>query len=100
VNLCLSSHTGAALYGVFNPEGNTDMRRSKFIRTALGLTVAIGLCGARTEKIWTEIFGHLDLTASHISQPLTDREPFDPNRVPQSGGMASRLLSGIKAKLV
>jgi hypothetical protein len=76
------------------------MNQIRSLRIALGILIVIGLTGARTEKVWTETFGHLDMSASHLSHPTTDREPFDPARVPQSGGMASRLLSGIKAQLI
>jgi hypothetical protein len=76
------------------------MNQNQTLRTALGLMIVIGLAAARTEKIWTETFGHIDLTPAHLSQPLQGHEPFDPRRVPQSGGMASRLLAGIKVKLV
>jgi hypothetical protein len=75
------------------------MNQNPLIRSVLGLVIAISLVGARTEKIWVETLGHLDLTASHFSHRTNDREPFDPARVPQSGGMASRLLGGIKINL-
>jgi hypothetical protein len=72
------------------PNNNT-----RSLRIALGLLVAIGLAGARTEKIWAEAFNGLDLSPAHVSLLKMAHEPFDPRRVPQSGGMASRLLSGI-----
>jgi hypothetical protein len=75
------------------------INQNRFLRASLGVFVAVALCGARTEKIWAETLGHLDLNRSHISLPVSHQEPFDPARVPQSGGMASRLLAGIKAKL-
>ena len=68
---------------------------NRSLRIALGLAVAIGLAGARTEKIWAEAFNGLDLAPTHVSLLKMAHEPFDPRRVPQSGGMASRLLSGI-----
>jgi hypothetical protein len=76
------------------------MNQNRRIRIVLGLAVAITLAGARTEKIWTETFGHLDMTPTRLSEPRPEGEPFDPARVPQSGGMASRLLAGLKVKLV
>ena len=72
------------------PNNNT-----RSLRIALGLVVAIGLAGARTEKIWAEAFNGLDLAPTHVSLLKMAHEPFDPRRVPPSGGMASRLLSGI-----
>jgi hypothetical protein len=76
------------------------VNQNRNLRMTLGLIVAIGLLGARTEKIWTEVLGHLDLAPSHLSQSKQGHEPFDPRRVPQSGGMASRLLAGIKVRLI
>jgi hypothetical protein len=75
------------------------MHQNRLIRASLGIVVAAALCGARTEKVWAEVLGHLDLSRSHIDLPVSHPEPFDPARVPQSGGMASRLLAGIKIKL-
>ena len=60
---------------------------------AMVIAVAIGL--VRTEKTWAEAFNGLDFQATHVSLIHDHPEPFDPRRVPQSGGMASRLLSGI-----
>ena len=71
---------------------------NRSLRIGLGLVIAIGLGGARTEKIWAEAFNGLDLTPTPVSLIHAGHEPFDPRRVPQSGGMASRLLSGITVK--
>ena len=60
---------------------------------AMVIALAIGL--VRTEKTWAEAFNGLDLAPTHVSLLKMAHEPFDPRRVPQSGGMASRLLSGI-----
>jgi hypothetical protein len=66
------------------------------LRIALGLVVAIGLLGSRTEKLFVELLGASPVFAV---TNLPAHEPFDPRRVPQSGGMASRLLAGITVKL-
>lgn len=68
---------------------------NRSLRTTLGLVIALGLGAARTEKIWAEAFNGLDLRPTHVSLIHKNHEPFDPRRVPPSGGMASRLLSGI-----
>ena len=68
---------------------------NRSLRTILGLVVAVGLVAARTEKIWAEAFNGLDWQPTHVSMAHDLPEAFDPRRVPQSGGMASRLLSGI-----
>lgn len=60
---------------------------------AMVIAVAIGL--VRTEKTWAEAFGGLDFQPTHVSMAHDHPEPFDPRRVPASGGMASRLLAGI-----
>jgi hypothetical protein len=70
----------------------------RFLLAAMSLVIAVGLGAARTEKIWVEVLGGLDLSAPHISMAHENHAPFDPKRVPQSGGMASRLLSGISVK--
>ena len=67
-------------------------------RAALGLLIVVCLGAARTEKIWAETLNGLDLAPLHVSLPDMDHEAFDPARVPQSGGMASRLLSGIAVR--
>lgn len=66
------------------------------LRITLGLIVAIGILGSRSEKLFIEVLagGPLQVTAS-----TPWHEPFDPRRVPSSGGMASRLLAGISVKL-
>lgn len=68
------------------------------LRVALGLVVAVGITASRTEKLFVEVLGDLP-SAVHYSGQAPVQEPFDPARVPQSGGMASRLLAGITAKL-
>jgi ABC-type cobalt transport system substrate-binding protein len=60
---------------------------------AMVIAVAIGL--VRTEKTWAEAFGGLDFQPTQVSMVNDHPEPFDPRRVPPSGGMASRLLAGI-----
>ena len=70
-------------------------KNNRNLRAALGLIIVIGLGAARTEKIWAEAFNGLDQAPTHVSLIQMAHEPFDPRRVPQSGGMASRLLSGI-----
>jgi hypothetical protein len=39
--------------------------------------------------------GGLDFQPTQVSMVHDHPEPFDPRRVPPSGGMASRLLAGI-----
>jgi hypothetical protein len=60
---------------------------------AMVIAVAIGL--VRTEKTWVEAFNGLYWQPTHVSMAHDHPEPFDPRRVPASGGMASRLLAGI-----
>lgn len=60
---------------------------------AMVLAVALGL--VRTEKTWAEVLGGLDMQPTQVSLIHGHQEPFDPRRVPPSGGMASRLLAGI-----
>ena len=67
---------------------------SHCLRAALGLVIAIGLGASRTEKLWAEEFAGWNFTPIHCSLPQDGGMPFDPRRVPQSGGMAARLLSG------
>jgi hypothetical protein len=68
------------------------------LRIALALLLAIGLGAARSEKIWVQSLEGLPADQTGISLPSRGHAPFDPRRVPQSGGMASRLLSGITVK--
>lgn len=74
----------------------------KNLQVALGLVVAIGIAATRTEKLFVEMQASLphetDRMISELGHNLP--EPFDPARVPQSGGMASRLLAGIGASIV
>ena len=74
------------------------LNQIRSLRLALGVTIAVALGAARTEKIWAEALGDLHTGGAAISQPREGHEPFDPRRVPQSGGMASRLLAGIIVK--
>ena len=72
----------------------------KNLQIVLGLVVALGILATRTEKLFAEI--EASLPHKTVSMALsTDHalpQPFDPARVPQSGGMAARLLAGISAK--
>ena len=70
-------------------------KKNRSLPPILVLAIALGLGLARTEKIWAEAFNGLDLQPTQVSLIHDHPEPFDPRRVPQSGGMASRLLSGI-----
>jgi hypothetical protein len=71
------------------------------LQALLGLAVALGIAATRTEKLIAEMESSLPhkagitLSIGDLSLP----EPFDPARVPPSGGMAARLLAGISAKL-
>jgi hypothetical protein len=68
-------------------------------RIALSLILAIGIGLARTEKIWAQNLSGLHTGAASLEMPRKQgHEPFDPRRVPQSGGAASRLLAGIIVK--
>jgi hypothetical protein len=75
---------------------NRPNNKNRNLRAALGLLIIVGLGGARTEKIWAEAFNGMDFSSPHVSILKVHPEAFDPRRVPQSGGMASRLLSGIR----
>ncbi len=68
------------------------------LRAALALLLAIGLGAARSEKIWAQSLEGLPAEQTGITLPTRGHEPFDPRRVPPSGGMASRLLAGISVK--
>ena len=61
----------------------------------VAMVIAVGLGLGRTEKIWAEALNGLDWQPTHVSMVHSHPEPFDPRRVPASGGMASRLLAGI-----
>lgn len=70
------------------------------LQTVFGLVLALGIAATRTEKLWAEIQSGLPHEAGALitSSGHTLPEPFDPARVPPSGGMASRLLAGISVK--
>jgi len=74
----------------------------KNLQVALGLVVAIGIAATRTEKLFAEMQAALpheagtEISAAGHNFPV----PFDPARVPMSGGMASRLLAGIGGNVV
>ena len=72
---------------------NNNKIRSLPPVAAMVIAVAIGL--VRTEKTWAEALGGLDFQPTHVSMVHDQPAPFDPRRVPPSGGMASRLLAGI-----
>jgi hypothetical protein len=72
------------------------LNQIRSLRMALGLMVAIGLGAARSEKIWAESLNGMPAGEAAMTLPRQGHEPFDPRRVPASGGMASRLLAGIK----
>ena len=69
--------------------------KKRSLPPVLALLIILGLGLARTEKTWAEAFNGLDLQPTQISLIHDHPEPFDPRRVPPSGGMASRLLAGI-----
>lgn len=71
----------------------------KTLQIALGLIVALGIAATRSEKIFSELAAAIPHTAA-IAAAGDGQTPFDPARVPQSGGMASRLLAGIVVKPV
>ena len=62
--------------------------------------MAFGIAATRTEKLFTEMQANLPhemgVALSSAGHDLPER--FEPARVPQSGGMASRLLAGITVK--
>ena len=68
------------------------------LRIPLSVVIALGLGVARSEKIWAETLAGLNIGEAAIMQLHQGQAPFDPRRVPQSGGMASRLLAGIIVK--
>jgi hypothetical protein len=75
------------------------LAQNQFFRASLGICIALALCGVRTEKAWADALSQLDANGVRLSAPMNDHEPFDTARVPQSGGMASRLLAGLKIDL-
>jgi len=74
------------------------LHQIRSLRIALGVIIALGLGAARSEQVWAESLNGLPGGDTAISQLQQSHEPFDPRRVPQSGGMASRLLAGITVK--
>lgn len=74
----------------------------KNLQVFLGLIVAIGIAATRTEKLFVEMQASLPHGTESMISSLGHNlpEPFDPARVPQSGGMASRLLAGIGLSIV
>jgi hypothetical protein len=73
------------------------LTRIRSLRAILGVAVAVTLGAARSEKVWAEALPGVSGEPA-ICQPQHGHAPFDPRRVPQSGGMASRLLAGISVK--
>lgn len=71
-----------------------------YLQIALSLAVAFGIAATRTEKLFAEMQANLphELGMALSSAGHNLPAPFDPARVPQSGGMASRLLAGITVK--
>jgi hypothetical protein len=71
------------------------------VQVLLGLVVALGIAATRTEKLIAELQSSLPHLAGIVLSPDDHAvpEPFDPARVPPSGGMAARLLAGINLKL-
>lgn len=75
------------------------LTRIAMLRIALSLILALGTGLARTEKIWAQNLNGLHSVPLTLHQPTGEgHEPFDPRRVPASGGSASRLLAGIVVK--
>lgn len=74
----------------------------KNFQIALGLFVAVGIAATRTEKLFAEMQASLPHETARVITVAGHNlpEPFDPARVPQSGGMASRLLAGIGVDLL
>lgn len=75
---------------------------AKNLQIALGLVLAIGVAATRTEKLFAEMQASLPHETGWMISAIGHNlpEPFDPARVPQSGGMASRLLAGIGLNVV
>lgn len=73
--------------------------QNKTIVAALSLALALTTGLARTEKVWAQNQNDLGALPLEVHMPKGEgHEPFDPKRVPQSGGGASRLLSGLAVK--
>ena len=70
------------------------------LQIALGLIVAFGIAATRSEKLFAELAASLPRVVGIMVGNESGHAPFDPARVPQSGGMASRLLAGIVVKPV
>ncbi len=70
---------------------------ARTLQVALGLVIALGIAATRTEKLLAEMQASLPHEAGRVISAADHslRAPFDPARVPMSGGMASRLLAGI-----
>ena len=67
--------------------------------TVMSLVLAMTVGLARTEKIWAQNLNGLQVAPVSVAMPAGEgHEPFDPRRVPQSGGAGSRLLAGISVK--
>jgi hypothetical protein len=68
------------------------------IEAVLGLVLALGIGATRTEKLLAEMQTSLphetQISLSSAEHSLPER--FDPARVPTSGGMAARLLAGVR----
>ena len=72
---------------------------NKSFIAALSLALAVTTGLARTEKVWAQNLDDLGIPPLEVHLPKGEgHEPFDPKRVPQSGGGASRLLSGLAVK--
>ena len=56
---------------------NRHLNQIAALRIALGLVVAVGILGSRTEKLFVEVLGHLP-SATHVTEIMPAHEPFDP----------------------
>lgn len=69
------------------------------ILAILSIVLAVSTGLARTEKIWAQNLNDLHSVPLTVHMPEPEgHEPFDPRRVPQTGGGASRLLARILVK--
>jgi hypothetical protein len=70
------------------------------LQVLLGLAIASGIAATRTEKLIAEMRSSLPHRAAIVlsTGDHAPPEPFDPARVPTSGGIAARLLAGISVK--